>query len=542
VKLQSFFVLKFNSSKLRKKKNNITTTITNARLNNDLVRLSDNSLLRFIRRKYNKEFDDDKLKLLLRNQQKLRMSSLKQNGDKLRIIQDQIDSLLFVPEIIEVEIEDNRHYTNIITKTGLFVNGKRYVRLLASAGMARRSTVMFCQEDKFDDIMDFLECGRKMGYKLNPAKYNAYVALATSGGFETSIPYFVVVPDKEVEREVEVEWVSENDNPNQDPIIEGKTMQQTFNLFDGQGLMSRSYANKIADELELDYTPSALIFRGAWQKGLLVTFDFKELAIQKGINTITDIYGVEHYIYNVDVILSASQFKLSGAYENTKQYVDECRKNKYNWTIVRTAPKHNDKQTRATYQYLQILNLDDKQIDGLCEDTVDYFTKVSGMDWVSVIIFLLGSLHSDNIDSKWFHEQDTLIRALFYNKEILRDKYVQNKLRRMINKKIRESYEGKINIDGNYQFMISDPYAQCEHVFGLETRGLLDKRKFYSRYWNNLNVKKVSAIRSPCTYYAENNILDLVKSDDMNYWYRYLTTGIIYNIYDESVMLHGGSD
>jgi hypothetical protein len=90
--------------------------------------------------------------------------------------------------------------------------------------------------------------------------------------------------------------------------------------------------------------------------------------------------------------------------------------------------------------------------------------------------------------------------------------------------------------------MISDPYAQMQHIFGQEVKGLLGAREFYSKYWNDLNVDKVSAIRSPCTHSVEVNNLDLKKSNEMNYWYKYLSSGVVYNVFDDSVMLHSGSD
>jgi hypothetical protein len=112
----------------------------------------------------------------------------------------------------------------------------------------------------------------------------------------------------------------------------------------------------------------------------------------------------------------------------------------------------------------------------------------------------------------------------------------------MISKKIKESYIGVLNIAGNYSTMISDPYALAQHAFGQEVTGLLSAREFYSNYWNNLDVNKIASLRSPLTHYSEVNILDLKKNEELSYWYKYLNTGIVYNVFDNSVMLHSGSD
>ena len=179
--------------------------------------------------------------------------------------------------------------------------------------------------------------------------------------------------------------------------------------------MSRSYANQLAWDLEFDYTPSAVIFRGAYAKGLLVTVDFQEYAEKYGVKQIVDIWGNYHDVSDIQVILSQSQFKLAGAYDSIEQYLSECKKRDFNWSIVRVAPQHDEKFTRLTYQYLQILDLSDEQIDVLCKDTVEYFVGVSGMDWVSSILFLNGRMKDDTISPEWFHSLDPLVKVLFYN-------------------------------------------------------------------------------------------------------------------------------
>ena len=56
--------------------------------------------------------------------------------------------------------------------------------------------------------------------------------------------------------------------------------------------------------------------------------------------------------------------------------------------------------------------------------------------------------------------------------------------------------------------MLSDPYALCEHIYGLEIKGLLNEFEHYSQYWNERNVNKVAAMRAPLTWCSEVNLLN----------------------------------
>ena len=109
---------------------------------------------------------------------------------------------------------------------------------------------------------------------------------------------------------------------------------------------------------------------------------------------------------------------------------------------------------------------------------------------------------------------------------------------RYLNAKIQESYIGKLLVDGNFQTMLSDPYALCEHIYGMEVNGLLKEKEHYSQYWNNRDVEKVVAMRAPLTWRSEANILNFQNNSKVNDWYQYLYSGIIYNVWGVDCMLH----
>jgi hypothetical protein len=499
-----------------------------------VIRLSSSELIRAIQRIRNINYNQSEVDELIRKKKKRKSNAF---------LSEQLDNLLYIEDIISIEFDDNRHYKTIIGKGGIFINGKKYVRLLCGAGMARRSTVIFCNEEILLPLQQFLNCDRNPNYRISPAKFNAYYSLASTSTLKVSTPNFILIPDCEVERVTKVDFLHESENKNIDPKIYNEDINLTFNLFDGQGLISPDFAQQWATEIDVDYIPSEFIFRSAFSKGLLITFDFKELARQNDIQTIKDVYGNLHNVENIDVMLSTSQAKIWQAYNNIEDYKQKCEKNNFSWGLTRISPKVEKNYCFSTYQYVQNLNLSQEQIKSLCKKTVDWFNNVTGDDWIYTILFLMGDINRDRVGEEWFERLDNpLLQALLLEPKLINDIQIQNKIQRLINKKIKESYLGVLLLEGNYQHIFVDPFAQAQWGLGLQITGLLKEGESYSAYWNEKKVSEVSAIRSPMTFRSENNLLNLKNSEELNYWYKYLNSGIVFNAFGIDMMKMAGGD
>jgi len=545
-KLQSYFIYKFESSILKKYNYKRNISLDQARANGEVVRLGDCELLRAIRRIKGIEFNARDLHVLEKERSFLRKeASTQETKDSLRDINNQIDNILFVPEIINVHFTDVRHYRKIMLNGGIRINGHWYKRLLCGAGMARRSTVMFMQEGEvFDQVEAFLNCNRNEEYKLNPNKFNAYYALASSASHPVSIPCFTVVKDYEVTKTVTVDFLTESE-AGYDPAIAPKEIEQAFNRFDGQGLITPRMAKIWADDMGLDYVPSAFVFRGAWAKGLLVVFDFHRFAVEENEYDIQDVYGTKGNILDFDVILSASQFKLSGAYACLDDYKTSCDSFSYGWGVSRVSPKVDKDITTTTYQYLQSLRMTDDEIEKVAQKSIDWLSGVSGDSWESTVKFLLGENcpDADEITTEWFSGlSDPILKSLMIVPELIQDKYIHQYLLRIVSKKIRESYMGILQVHGNYQFMIADPYAQAQHILGLPVSGLLREGEYYSEYWSFQQKDKLVCFRSPNTWRSECLPITCVHSLDSIDWYGHIYSGIIFNAHDDSFMKLSGAD
>lgn len=76
----------------------------------------------------------------------------------------------------------------------------------------------------------------------------------------------------------------------------------------------------------------------------------------------------------------------------------------------------------------------------------------------------------------------------------------------------------------------------------MEVKGLLNEGEEYSQYWNKRNVDKVVALRAPLTYRSEVVKLELKNNEKIDEWYKYLYSGIIYNVWGTTCMCHADSD
>lgn len=546
-KLQQFYVLKFNSSRLKKDKYNININIKSARKNGELIALGDNQVLRSIRKIKGKEVDLDFVNELFKERRRItRRKKCIENKQKILQIDKDIDNLLFIPEYVSVVIDKHSDYKHMIEHK-FTINGKKYVRLLCGAGNARRNTVFFVQEDIYEELDKILRNGHKP-LKITESKYNAYYALSNSATYSVSEPRVCVVPDKEIQMKKTIDFVTENEP---DDIIEEQERELTFNLWDGMGICSPELAKQWSQDLDLDYVPCCFCIRNYFVKGMVCVFDFHKFSREvAGKHIITDLYGKEVDTDNIDMIITESQFKLWKGYDSWQYYLDCCKENGGRWGVTKFTPKEDKTAVFTNYQFLQVLNLDTpEKIKELCEPTVEWFDKITNQDSNYSLLYLLGSLCDKPLNEMEteefmdiFNTLEPSVRALILNRDLINDTYIKTKLARSLNRKIEESYLGKLMVNGNFQFMISDPYALAEHIYGLEVKGLLKEHEHYSQYWNNRNIDKVVAMRAPLTYSSEANLLNLQNNDKVNEWYKYLYSGIVHNVWGVDCMQYADGD
>lgn len=442
-----------------------------------------------------------------------------------------------------------------------------YVRLLGTAGSIKKSTIMFINENRHDEIMRRINNGRYTGpkdkepvkkhnevelnYKFIPAKLSAYFALQCSasitvGSFtdtERPWPRVIVVNDAEVKFTDKVRIVKDSgneENPIWPTVSEPQETEIEANVSDGMGFISPEMSSKWANWLgEGDEALSGYNTRCAFVKGMVFTVPFVQFAEEIAHTyMITDAWGDRRDIRNADVILTTSMLKLWDSYDGFEDYYENCKKNDYDFCIAKSSPRELRNIHTTNYQYIQDYCLSDTQIDDLVAPTVTKIKECLGLDWKKLILYICGS----GLDEKNVLKSDPMCKAIMANPELVKDPYVRSKVNRMIQKRINSAKIGVLDVSGDYAILGNDPYSLLQHIFGMEITGLMKAGECYHQYWTDKNVDEIVLFRAPMTSHENVQKLKVVASDEMKKWYRYIKTCCLINSWDTTAMRLNGAD
>ena len=445
--------------------------------------------------------------------------------------------------ILSVSVENPRHFSRVVSDDGIVVNGITYKRFLGTTGGLKNNTLLLVNVEILDELNRMVDCERDMSKPIVPAKLEAYKALTCSASQPIPPPKDILVitdvytyTDKQT-----VEYLNDTEmDKDLRPVHITKTDYiARNNATDGFNLCTAEYMDKVARHLGYDRgNISGVCMRNAWLKGMLFPFPIREFADTYSPDNyiVKDIWGNEHDIREVEMILTESSLKLWDSYNSINDYLCKTKRNGYEFAVTKIVTNELEDQREINYQYIQSYDFTDDDIKELCHDTVQYLKNALCGDYDSVIQFLgiVGNVRSEDKDG-W---QD----ALKTNKYMMNDPFIIDSVYKMIKRKINQAKIGKLLVDGNYQILSGDPFLFMQHVCGIEENGLLKKNECYSNYWINKNVDVVAVYRSPML--VHNNICKLNVSDteDTNYWYRYMKSIFIINAYDTSCQALSGAD
>lgn len=555
-KLQQY-VFKINSTLLRKNNWNLNLPLNRARNTTGLVvALADSQILSWINELNGTEDYDIQAKEVKRQIKEIKKQPTnRSNKTKISNLYKQLYRLQFKEDYLCVIMDKKSDYDR--ANKGFYVNGIKYLRLLCTTGGVKTSTVVYVSEKIHDELKKRIENGKNNEVPLVPAKLGAYEALAASGSLEVSWPKdkyapipggVIVIKDAFTEFYADLINIDDSDR-SQEPIVQFVSNQLVRNnCSDGCSMMLPSLSKRWNGELNGDYnhTMSGCNLRCAWTKGMTFTFDYIKFAEEVvGASDdcpekylITDVWGKKRDIRDSELIITESQLKLWSCYSSWEDYYYKCLENKYTIRVAKTAPHEVDDIRQLNYQFIQSLNLSDEDVQELISPTVDEINDIMGMDPRKSIVYLCGkNLNDDNIKYA-----DNAARALMANPDVIKDPYIRNRIKKMINKRIREAKIGVLDVHGNFQIISGDLYALCESMFGLEVHGLLKAGELYSKYWKDDGVQRVMCARAPMSNEHSLVSQDICYDDKVEYWFKYMDTVAVVNAWDTMPMALNGFD
>ncbi len=130
---------------------------------------------------------------------------------------------------------------------------------------------------------------------------------------EIDRPHRVVVIDNPTRTERNVSVITVEDDGTQSSTRKYHRVEKKEDIeitcFDGEGLISKEYARVVDEKLCGKKVHTSFQIRMPYVKGMLHEVDFKDFLTLCGTDTITDLWGTEHSVRDVDVILTKSMFK-----------------------------------------------------------------------------------------------------------------------------------------------------------------------------------------------------------------------------------------
>ena len=412
------------------------------------------------------------------------------------------EEILITDAIIKVEFEDDKDIIDRIIE----INNSKYCFYMSTASDLKKSSAIFIKEQYYpfgqwlkEQATGGVEHILKEKDKVTIMKETAYQGFIFSGSQKTNIiPKVVIIEEPEyIHRGMYsvLEGVETAEMIDDIRLVE-KEIETTLSAFDGQGVMSKSLADRIAKDLNIDYDLTWITFRlfaGIGGKGVATTVDIEKellrvhkefgdtehLKMINGELKIRDIYNRYHKISEVDMILNQSQCKLVKHFDavyldNVFNQVDDIFKCLY---VCKYNPKKlRSDRTKLNYQFLQALNLSYEELLQLTKNDREHLdASLTDIDSLLITCDLVDIIDENDIENKQSKDKFSLMLELVkYDSSLLKDWSVQQEIQKLLKARINKVAYGKTTLkDASYRLIIQDVQVYMNFI---ATRDMITAR------------------------------------------------------------------
>ena len=245
----------------------------------------------------------------------------------------------------------------------------RYLAFERSGSMSRQARLSFIREDFYDVVRRRIMMDMTIG-DCQLSKLYAYNGLMLSSGIRIDgigidRPHRVVVIDNPTRTEQNVSVITVEDDGTQSSTRKYHRVEKKEDIeitcFDGEGLISKEYARVVDEKLCGKKFHTSFQIRMPYVKGMLHEVDFKDFLTLCGTDTITDLWGVEHSVRDVDVILTKSMFKgygwLTASGMSWNDYWNVFHKYRHALYITNVSKEKPEQATELNYQFLTTVSI-----------------------------------------------------------------------------------------------------------------------------------------------------------------------------------------
>lgn len=460
----------------------------------------------------------------------------------------------YIEDVIFIDCSNNSNYQKQLDKMlreGISINNIEYKYWGKSASMSRSGILGFVSISMYDTIEKYAMMDIEFD-KTVLSKFEAYKCLLLSSCFcvEGELPRMIVVDDYEtVVKDVNIRYVGEKEieytdkKTGKNKIFKEKIIKKGIKDIgictnDGSGFIDINYAKKISEYLEIGYDACVFMLRIPYVKGLAISVDFKSYYKSHGITHIKDIWGKEHDVNNIDIILTKSQykgfkyFKQNGTHEDWERYISLLKKYNYCLGISKWNYSHETepKMTRANYQTLQTLNITKDDLIEMSSYTRNWIEKILNGDLLYIYKYL--GIGEETKPSNIY------MKSILLNPQMVNDIKIRSYLYGLLKKTIDEIKIGKIYIKGAFKFLLPDVIMMLEYIGGLPVKGCLKAGEIYAKEHEGEYILN----RNPHISRAEHVVLNAVNNEQTKKWLSHLENVCMVNGYDVTAQSLNGAD
>lgn len=325
-----------------------------------------------------------------------------------------------------------------------------YKMLFRSTGKAKKGSCMFIRDSLYKKARNFLYMGIKLPKENAPiVEISAYAPLISSGivGRVKINPRNILIL-KDVDRFFKTNIISIETDEDKHCIskrIDNYELKNT--LFDGQALIDSS----IFPEWGHGYILLRHHFCKMAAFNTNIQLFFKDyFGDDYETATVTDMFGIEHYVKDIELITTDNAIKWSKFSVTYDYWCKKVEENDCQFGIVKTA--HPSKLGNVQKMSYQMVNsLDESIMENVCKKTVDYVNSLK-RDNEEFFKFLEKNKNFSN-------DYECLIELCKYNPEFVRSEYFRTRKYDIIKTYILNIKSGKIINNGDNLTIVGSPYA-----------------------------------------------------------------------------------
>ena len=357
---------------------------------------------------------------------------------------------------------------------------RQYAAFERSNSMSRLGRLSFLRADLWETVRRRIMLDLELG-QCQLSKLYAYNGLMLSTGtrvegMEIDRPHRVIVVDNHAlqrsARVITVEDVGGTDSVRRYQRVE-RVEDFSVTEFDGEGLISKEYAARLNKTLGGRYTSFQI--RLPFVKGMLHQVDFHDFFRSAGTTHLTDLWGVNHPVAKVDVILTKSMFKGYGwLTENGKSWEDywaAFRKYRHALYVTNVSKERPQGFTQLNYQFLTTLSMTGEEFrprdlpDGWehspKEDARQWLTKATETEYYKLRADAAYRRQVFTRQAGWWGADRKsraylLGKLLEKNPAFIGESVYQEQLEAMAQRLLKDYALGRLQVAGDVRFLSGD--------------------------------------------------------------------------------------